>query len=90
MLLARELKEVVKHREIARAKRERNAVPVVAIVGDVYKRQGKQITQQHRICMDDIVLEKIEAPAVSYTHLDVYKRQPVTSVVAFSGFVMSQ
>ena len=30
--LNRELKEVVKHREIARAKRERNAVPVVAIV----------------------------------------------------------
>ena len=25
---------------------------------------GKQITQQHRICMDDIVLEKIEAPEI--------------------------
>ena len=31
--------EVVKHREIARAKRERNAVPVVAIVG--YTNAGK-------------------------------------------------
>ena len=37
--LNRELKEVVKHREIARAKRERNAVPVVAIVG--YTNAGK-------------------------------------------------
>ena len=25
---------------------------------------GEQITQQHRICMDDIVLEKIEAPEI--------------------------
>ena len=25
---------------------------------------GKQITQQHRICMDDIVLEKIKAPEI--------------------------
>lgn len=25
---------------------------------------GKQITQQHRICIDDIVLEKIEAPEI--------------------------
>ena len=37
--LNRELKEVVKHREIARAKRERNAVTVVAIVG--YTNAGK-------------------------------------------------
>ena len=37
--LNRELKEVVKHREITRAKREKNAVPVVAIVG--YTNAGK-------------------------------------------------
>ena len=30
---------------------------------------GKQITEQHRICIDDIVLEKIEAPKVTTTNL---------------------
>ena len=43
--LNRELKEVVKHREIARAKRERNAVPVVAIVG--YTNAGKSTLLNH-------------------------------------------
>ena len=37
--LNRELKEVVKHRDITRAKREKNDVPVVAIVG--YTNAGK-------------------------------------------------
>ena len=30
---------------------------------------GKQIKEQHRICIDDIVLEKIEAPEVTSTNL---------------------
>mgnify|MGYP002601689699 CR=1 FL=1 len=43
--LNRELKEVVKHRDITRAKREKNDVPVVAIVG--YTNAGKSTLLNH-------------------------------------------
>ena len=32
---------------------------------------GVQIKQQHRICIDDIILEKIDAPKVDETESDV-------------------
>lgn len=43
--LNRELKEVQKHREVTRAKRERKSVPVVAIVG--YTNAGKSTLLNH-------------------------------------------
>ncbi len=52
--LNRELKEVVKHREITRAKREKNGVPVVAIVG--YTNAGKSTLLNH--LTDAAVLEE--------------------------------
>lgn len=44
-LLKRELKEVVRHRDITRAKREKNEIPVVAIVG--YTNAGKSTLLNH-------------------------------------------
>lgn len=44
-LLRRELKEVVRHRDITRAKREKNEIPVVAIVG--YTNAGKSTLLNH-------------------------------------------
>lgn len=44
-LLNRELKEVVRHRDITRAKREKNELPVVAIVG--YTNAGKSTLLNH-------------------------------------------
>ena len=43
--LRRELREVQKHREITRAKREKNQIPVVAIVG--YTNAGKSTLLNH-------------------------------------------
>ncbi|MCM1283828.1 MAG: GTPase HflX [Muribaculaceae bacterium] len=52
--LNRELKEVVRHREITRAKREKNHVPVAAIVG--YTNAGKSTLLNH--LTDAAVLEE--------------------------------
>ncbi|MBQ6843429.1 MAG: GTPase HflX [Agathobacter sp.] len=52
--LRRELSEVVKHREITRAKREKQSVPVVAIVG--YTNAGKSTLLNH--LTDAAVLEE--------------------------------
>ena len=63
--LNRELKEVVKHRDITRAKREKNDVPVVAIVG--YTNAGKSTLLNH--LTDAEVLEPstiILFPSCSY------------------------
>lgn len=52
--LNRELKEVKRHREITRAKREKNQMPVVAIVG--YTNAGKSTLLNH--LTDAMVLEE--------------------------------
>ncbi len=52
--LNRELKEVKRHREITRAKREKNQIPVVAIVG--YTNAGKSTLLNH--LTDAMVLEE--------------------------------
>ena len=52
--LNRELKEVKRHREITRAKREKNQMPVVAIVG--YANAGKSTLLNH--LTDAMVLEE--------------------------------
>lgn len=44
-LLNRELKEIVRHREITRARREKNEIPVAAIVG--YTNAGKSTLLNH-------------------------------------------
>lgn len=73
--LNRELKEVVKHREIARAKRERNAVPVVAIVG--YTNAGKSTLLNH--LTDAEVLEEDKL----FATLDPTTRMLLTDTVGF-------
>ncbi len=52
--LRRELKEVVKHREITRARRKRNGIPVAAIVG--YTNAGKS-TLLNRLTDADVLAE---------------------------------
>lgn len=82
--LNRELKEVVKHREIARAKRERNAVPVVAIVG--YTNAGKSTLLNH--LTDAEVLEEDKlfatlAPTTRMLELEGHQQVLLTDTVGF-------
>ena len=57
--LRRELKEVQKHRDITRAKREKNKVPVVAIVG--YTNAGKSTLLNHLTEADVLEEDKLFA-----------------------------
>lgn len=82
--LNRELKEVVKHREIARAKRERNAVPVVAIVG--YTNAGKSTLLNH--LTDAEVLEEDQLfatldPTTRMLELEGHQQVLLTDTVGF-------
>lgn len=82
--LNRELKEVVKHREIARAKRERNAVPVVAIVG--YTNAGKSTLLNH--LTDAEVLEEDKPfatldPTTRMLELEGHQQVLLTDTVGF-------
>ena len=82
--LNRELKEVVKHREIARAKRERNAVPVVAIVG--YTNAGKSTLLNH--LTDAEVLEEAKLfatldPTTRMLELEGHQQVLLTDTVGF-------
>lgn len=82
--LNRELKEVVKHREIARAKRERNAVPVVAIVG--YTNAGKSTLLNH--LTDAAVLEEDKLfatldPTTRMLELEGHQQVLLTDTVGF-------
>ena len=82
--LNRELKEVVKHREIARAKRERNAVPVVAIVG--YTNAGKSTLLNH--LTDAEVLEEYKLfatldPTTRMLELEGHQQVLLTDTVGF-------
>ena len=70
--LRRELAEVVKHRDITRAKREKQNVPVVAIVG--YTNAGKSTLLNHMTDADVLEEDKL------FATLD-----PTTRVLQLSG-----
>ena len=82
--LNRELKEVVKHREIARAKRERNAVPVVAIVG--YTNAGKSTLLNHltdaEVLEEDKLFAKLH-PTTRMLELEGHQQVLLTDTVGF-------
>lgn len=80
----RELKEVVKHREIARAKRERNAVPVVAIVG--YTNAGKSTLLNHLTDAEVLEEDKLFAtldPTTRMLELEGHQQVLLTDTVGF-------
>ena len=82
--LNRELKEVVKHREIARAKRERNAVPVVAIVGDTIA--GKATILNHLTDAEVLEEDKLFAtldPTTRMLELEGHQQVLLTDTVGF-------
>lgn len=82
--LNRELKEVVKHREIARAKRERNAVPVVAIVG--YTNAGKSTLLNHLTDAEVLEEDKLFAtldPTTQMLELEGHQQVLLTDTVGF-------
>lgn len=82
--LNRELKEVVKHREIARAKRERNAVPVVAIVG--YTNAGKSTLLNHLTDVEVLEEDKLFAtldPTTRMLELEGHQQVLLTDTVGF-------
>ncbi len=82
--LNRELKEVVKHREIARAKRERNAVPVVAIVG--YTNAGKSTLLNHLTDAEVLEEDKLFAtldPTTRMLELERHQQVLLTDTVGF-------
>ncbi len=82
--LNRELKEVVKHREIARAKRERNAVPVVAIVG--YTNAGKPTLLNHLTDAEVLEEDKLFAtldPTTRMLELEGHQQVLLTDTVGF-------
>ena len=82
--LNRELKEVVKHREIARAKRERNAVPVVAIVG--YTNAGKSTLLNHLTDAEVLEEDKLFAtldPTPRMLELEGHQQVLLTDTVGF-------
>ena len=82
--LNRELKEVVKHREIARAKRERTAVPVVAIVG--YTNAGKSTLLNHLTDAEVLEEDKLFAtldPTTRMLELEGHQQVLLTDTVGF-------
>lgn len=82
--LNRELKEVVKHREIARAKRERNAVPFVAIVG--YTNAGKSTLLNHLTDAEVLEEDKLFAtldPTTRMLELEGHQQVLLTDTVGF-------
>ena len=82
--LNRELKDVVRHREINRAKREKSAVPVVAIVG--YTNAGKSTLLNHLTDADVLEEDQLFATLDPTTRiLELPGRQQVllTDTVGF-------
>lgn len=82
--LNRELKEVVKHREITRAKRAKSEVPVVAIVG--YTNAGKSTLLNHLTDADVLEEDKLFAtldPTTRMLELDGHQQVLLTDTVGF-------
>ena len=82
--LRRELKEVQKHRDITRAKREKNKVPVVAIVG--YTNAGKSTLLNHLTEADVLEEDKLFAtldPTTRILALDGKQQVLLTDTVGF-------
>lgn len=82
--LNRELKEVVKHREVTRAKREKNEIPVVAIVG--YTNAGKSTLLNHLTDAEVLEEDKLFAtldPATRVLELDSRQQVLLTDTVGF-------
>ena len=82
--LNRELKEVVKHRDITRAKREKNDVPVVAIVG--YTNAGKSTLLNHLTDAEVLEEDKLFAtldPTTRLLALDGHQQVLLTDTVGF-------
>lgn len=79
-----ELKEVVKHRDITRAKREKNDVPVVAIVG--YTNAGKSTLLNHLTDAEVLEEDKLFAtldPTTRVLELDGHQQILLTDTVGF-------
>ena len=82
--LNRELKEVVRHRDITRAKREKNDVPVVAIVG--YTNAGKSTLLNHLTDAEVLEEDKLFAtldPTTRMLELDGHQQVLLTDTVGF-------
>lgn len=82
--LNRELKEVVKHRDITRARREKNDVPVVAIVG--YTNAGKSTLLNHLTDAEVLEENKLFAtldPTTRMLELDGHQQVLLTDTVGF-------
>lgn len=82
--LNRELKEVVKHRDITRARREKNDVPVVAIVG--YTNAGKSTLLNHLTDAEVLEEDKLFAtldPTTRLLALDGHQQVLLTDTVGF-------
>ena len=82
--LNRELKEVVKHREITRAKRAKSEVPVVAIVG--YTNAGKSTLLNHLTDAEVLEEDKLFAtlePTTPMLELDGHQQVLLTDTVGF-------
>lgn len=82
--LKRELKEVVKHREITRAKRAKSEVPVVAIVG--YTNAGKSTLLNHLTDAEVLEEDKLFAtldPTTRMLELDGHQQVLLTDTVGF-------
>lgn len=82
--LNRELKEVVKHREITRAKRAKSEVPVVAIVG--YTNAGKSTLLNHLTDAEVLEENKLFAtldPTTRMLELDGHQQVLLTDTVGF-------
>lgn len=82
--LNRELKEVVKHREITRAKRAKSEVPVVAIVG--YTNAGKSTLLNHLTDAGVLEEDKLFAtldPTTRMLELDGHQQVLLTDTVGF-------
>lgn len=83
-LLKRELKEVVRHRDITRAKRERNEIPVVAIVG--YTNAGKSTLLNHLTGAEVLEEDKLFAtldPTTRLLRLNGQQEVLLTDTVGF-------
>ena len=82
--LNRELKEVVKHRDITRARRQKNDVPVVAIVG--YTNAGKSTLLNHLTDAEVLEEDKLFAtldPTTRMLELDGHQQVLLTDTVGF-------